>query len=469
MKPQHKPINNLPDDSDTSKIPPHSIEIENNVLGGIMIDNELLEVVMDKKLKAEHFYRAGNADIYNVMQDLRRRGETIDLVTLTEELKRNDLLERAGGPNGLTEMAVSFSSAESIGYSAERLLDLWARRKLIYYGSWVKEISFGNEETSDILSKAQSELYEIQNYLIRKKYIRINEGMIETMHWLDGVKETHTGITGVPSGYKHLDELTAGFQKGELIIIAGRPSHGKSALGFCIARNAAMKHRIPVGIFSIEMSNRELTIRMLAAETGMDIMKIKTAKLTEDDYELIHRHNSTLMGSPVIYDDTSPLGIAELRAKAKRMKAEEDIQMVIIDYIQIMDVEPGLRTRNQEQRHLEIGIITKNLKQLAKELDIPIIALSQLSRKIEERGGKDKRPMLSDLRESGSLEQDADVVIFVNRPELYMKKDDVDYARYDGMAEVIVGKQRNGPVGEIRLSFIKRCAKFENWAKNTEF
>jgi replicative DNA helicase len=280
---------------------------------------------------------------------------------------------------------------------------------------------------------------------------------------VESIHEKHASVIGVPSGYRALDEITGGFQKSELIIIAGRPSHGKTALALSIARNAAVTYQFPIGIFSIEMSNRELALRFLCAEAKVDIAELKTGRLGQAGFDKIATNldKLTRASTVIIVDDSSPLGMLELRAKARRMKAEHDVAMIIVDYLQLME-DTGNRNID---RYLQIGYITRGLKQLAKELEIPVVALSQLSRKIEDRGGKEKRPMLSDLRESGSIEQDADVVIFINRPEVYMSKDDPKFVDYEGLSEIIVGKQRNGPTGEIKLTFIKSYARFEEYER----
>ncbi len=290
------------------------------------------------------------------------------------------------------------------------------------------------------------------------------------MDYVEIIHERHekgANVFGVPSGYDQLDDLTGGFQKSELIILAGRPSMGKTALALNFARNAAVDHGRNIGIFSIEMSNRELALRFICLESKVDISNLKTGRIKDEDWEKIMRTTPKLMSPSskvnIFIDDSSPLSMLELRAKARRMKAIHNIDMVIVDYLQLMDVTSSRRIEN---RYIEIGLITRGLKQLSKELDIPVLALSQLSRKVEERAGKEKRPQLSDLRESGSIEQDADVVIFINRPELYMSKDDVKYNDFYGLAEVIIGKQRNGPIGEAKLTFRHNYAKFENRAKD---
>lgn len=446
------------------RVPPHSIDLEVNVLGGMIIDNSLIDIVTSFNIQPSYFYKTANSDIYKAIVELHERREPVDLITLTEELKLRGLLDVVGGPYYLTELTTSFSTAESIGYSATKLIEYWLKRDLINLTSQIRDKCFEpSASTEELLNTAQREILDITNALQKKKYTLLGDEVTKTMEYVEGIHERSETIIGVPSGYKDLDVLTGGFQKSELIIIAGRPSMGKTALALSIARNASVDCNLPVGVFSIEMSNRELALRFLCAEAKVDILKLKTGKLPEKDWHKISEnfHKLTRESTKIYIDDSTPLTLLELRAKARRMKVEHDVSMIIVDYLQLME---GVGARSID-RYIEIGYITRGLKQLSKELDIPVVALAQLSRKVEDRGGKEKRPILSDLRESGSIEQDADVVIFVNRPEVYMKKDDPNYAQFDGLAEVIVGKQRNGPTGEVKLSFIKSYARFENWGK----
>jgi replicative DNA helicase len=444
------------------KVPPHSMELEMNLLGGMIIDNSLIDIVLSHNVTPSYFYKTANAEIFKAIIGLHDRREPVDLITLTEEMKLRGELDAVGGPYYLTELTTSFASAESIGYSAQRIIEYWLKRDLINVTSSIRDKCFDpTTNTEELLNTAQREILDITNALTRKKYTLLKDEVNTTMEYVESIHEKHASVIGVPSGYKDLDALTGGFQKSELIIIAGRPSHGKTALALSISRNAAVDHKQPLGIFSIEMSNREIALRFLCAEAKVDIAKLKTGRLPEKDWHKIAEnfHKLTRESTKILIDDSSPLGLLELRAKARRMKAEHDVAMIIVDYLQLMEIS-GMKGLD---RYLEIGYITRGLKQLAKELDVPVVALSQLSRKVEDRGGKEKRPMLSDLRESGSIEQDADVVIFINRPELYMSKDDPKYADISGLAEIIIGKQRNGPTGEIKLTFINSYARFEEY------
>ena len=449
------------------KVPPHSLEIEMNLLGGLIIDNNLIDTVLSYNITPGYFYKAANALIFKAVADLHDRREPVDLITLTEELKVRGDLDAVGGPYYLTELTTSFTSSETVNYSSQKIVEYWLKRDLINVTSSIRDKCFDpTTNTEELLNTAQREILDITNALTRKKYSLLREEINATMEYVEGIHEKHESVIGVPSGYRELDALTGGFQKSELIIIAGRPSHGKTAFALSAARNAAVEHEKPIGIFSIEMSNRELALRFLCAEAKVDIAKLKTGRLPDKDFLKIAEnfHKLTRDTTKILIDDSSPLGLLELRAKARRMKAEHNISMIIVDYLQLMEVI-GTRTMD---RYLEIGYITRGLKQLAKELDIPVVALSQLSRKVEDRGGREKRPLLSDLRESGSIEQDADVVIFINRPEVYMSKDDPKFNDYFGLAEIIVGKQRNGPIGEIKLAFVHNYARFEELEKRVE-
>lgn len=447
----------LPPDA---KVPPYSLELEMNVLGGMIIDNSLIDIVTGNSIKSTHFYKSANAEIFKTIVEMHDRHEPVDLITLTEEMKLKGLLDAIGGPYYLTELTTSFSSAENIGYSANRILEYWLKRDLINITSVIRDQCFDPATSTDeLLNNAQREILDITNILQREKYRMLRDEISTTMNYVESLHERNESVIGVPSGYTKLDGLTGGFQNSDLIIIAGRPSMGKTAFALSIARNAAVDYGKTIGIFSIEMSVRELSIRFLCAEAKVDIMKLKTGRLPETDWSKISEnfHRLTRETTNILIDPSSPLTLLELRAKSRRMKAEHNVDMVIVDYLQLMEV-PGSKNID---RYLEIGYITRGLKQLAKELDIPVVALSQLSRKVEDRG-KDKRPLLSDLRESGSIEQDADVVIFVNRPEMYLSKDDPKYADAEGVAEIIIGKQRNGPTDMLKLTFIKDYARFEN-------
>ncbi|KXK56387.1 MAG: replicative DNA helicase [Chlorobi bacterium OLB5] len=387
-------ISNIPDDVlYGGKVPPHSRELEMNILGGMIIDNALIDAVTTI-LKPKHFYVNANGLIFRAISDLRDRNEPVDIITLTEELKSRGELDAIGGPYYLAELSTAFSSQESIIFSANKILENWIKRDMILLTYSLNEQCYDPTiNTESLLDKAQQEILEVTNYLQKKNYSHIKDEVRETMEYVESIHERHekgATVFGVPSGYDELDALTGGFQKSELIIIAGRPSHGKTALALNFARNAAVDYGKNIGIFSIEMSNRELALRFICLESRVDISKLKTGRLPESDWAKIAKQTPRLMSSKinVIIDDSSPLSLLELRSKARRMKAIQNIDMVMVDYLQLMEVS----NKGNLDRHLEIAYITRGLKQLAKELDIPVVALSQLSRKVEERAGKEKTP-----------------------------------------------------------------------------
>lgn len=466
------------------KVPPHAQDIEAGLLGAIILDNRLIDVALGILLP-KHFYVGSHTMIYKAVIDLKDRNEPVDLLTLTEELRIRNELDIIGGPAYLAELATTYVTEESVKNWAERILDYWIRRELILLTYYLNEKSYDiADATLNILDTAQQRIFEVTSYFQKKNYTHIKDEVRDTMEYVELIHERHEkgiSVFGVPSGYNELDAITGGFQKSELIIIAGRPSHGKTALALNIARNAAVEHQKSIGIFSIEMSNRELALRFICLESKVDISKLKTGRLPESDWSKIAKQTPRLMNNKIniIIDDSSPLSLLELRSKSRRMKAIHDIDMIMVDYLQLMEVS----NRGNLDRHLEVAYITRGLKQLSKELDIPVVALSQLSRKVEDRAGKEKRPQLSDLRESGAIEQDADVVIFINRPEVYMSREekekedknlmqnlivDPNYKYYKGLAEIIVGKQRNGPIGDVYLTFINNYAMFGNWARISE-
>lgn len=451
------------------KIPPHSRELEQNVLGGMFMDSSLIDIVSEI-IQPKHFYVNANGIVFQRMLELRNNNEPVDLVTVSNTLQKRGELDAIGGPYYLAELSTAFSSQESIAFSAKKILENWIRRDLILLTYSINEQCYNATiETDELLEKAQTEFYDIAAMTDRKTFESVKTTINDTMIYIEEVQEkTKSGVKvfGVPSGYDELDAITGGFQKSELIIIAGRPSHGKTALALNFARNASIEHDKNVGVFSIEMSKRELALRLISLESSFDMAKLKTGKVTDQEFLEVTTGATKILRSPstIYIDDSSPLSLLELRSKARRMKLQHNIDMIIIDYLQLMELVKG-KTMGMD-RHLEIAYLTRGLKQLAKELDIPVIALSQLSRKVEER--QDKRPQLSDLRESGAIEQDADVILFIHRPEVYMKKDDPKISEYAGLAEVITAKQRNGPIGLTKLTFLHKSAEFVNRSNYAE-
>ncbi|MBN1780702.1 replicative DNA helicase [bacterium] len=438
------------------RLPPQAVDAEMSVLGALMLDGESIGKVVDI-LNADCFYRSSHRKIFDAALHLYERNQPVDMITLSEELKKRKFLEEVGGSYYLTELAESIPSAANVEFHAKIVLEKYLMRKLIEESAYIaKDCYEGAENVYDILDHAEQRIFSLSDKQLRSTFEHIDPIMHETMETIAKYHERKGLVTGVPTGYIKLDELTSGFQPAELIVVAGRPSMGKTAFCLNIARNAAVEAEIPVGFFSLEMSKRQLALRLLCAEARVDAHAVRTGTLSEDQWPKLSTCVGVLAESQIYIDDTPGMSVLEMRAKARRLKKEKNIGMIVIDYLQLMQGPRGVESRQQE-----ISVISRSLKALAKELDVPVIALSQLSRAVEMRGG-DHRPMLSDLRESGAIEQDADMVLFIFRPEFYGKLVDEEGRSVEGIAEIIIGKQRNGPVGTVHLSFIKRWAKFEN-------
>lgn len=429
------------------RIPPQSIEAEMAVLGSMLIDKEAVGKVVEI-LDEFCFYKEAHRKIYAAAVHLYEKNEPVDIVTLSEELKRRKELEGVGGSYYLTELVESVPSAANVEYHAKIVLEKALLRKLISTATEIITESYeAQEDVDELIDKAEHKIFSLSEKRLRKGFVPINPIMHDTFEVLESYHQRRGGVTGIPTGFYRLDELTSGLQKSDLIIVAGRPSMGKTAFCLNVARNVAINAKIPVGIFSLEMASYQLAMRMLCSEARVDAHKLRTGKLPKDDWQKLSLSVGHLAEAPIYIDDTPAPGILEIRAKARRLKVERNVGLIIIDYLQLIQ-----GPKNAETRQQEISLISRSLKALAKELDIPVMALSQLSRAVETRGG-DRRPVLSDLRESGALEQDADLVLFIYRPEVY---------GHEGPAEIIIGKQRNGPTGIVKLSFISEYARFEN-------
>ncbi len=448
--------------SSGGRIPPQAVDVEKAVLGAMLIDREAVPKSLEV-LDETAFYSPLHQKIYRAMNGLFDRSEPVDVVTVTEEMRKMGTLDAGSDPLYLTELTMNVSTSANVEYHARIILEKFLMRSLI--GSATEMASRAYNETEDaldLLDDAEAKIFSISERRMKKSFTPLRSALSETMEILQALHGTHGGITGVPSGFAKLDEKTGGFQKSDLIIVAGRPSQGKTALALTMARNAALHKdkKTSVAIFSLEMAEQQLIIRLLAAEAKVNAHELRTGRLHEDKWKNLSRNVGRLAEANIFIDDTPALSILELRAKARRLKAEQGIGLVIADYLQLIQ-----GPRNAESREREISMISRSLKALAKELNIPVIALSQLNRGVESRG--DKRPMLADLRESGAIEQDADVVIFVHRPETYDIKTikteagDIDSM---GIAEIIIGKQRNGPIGEVYLTFQKEYAGFLNYS-----
>jgi len=442
------------------RVPPQAVDVEQSVLGAMLIETTAIPRAIEI-LPPDSFYTARHQKIYQAILSLFERGNPVDLITLTEELKRRGELDDIGGAYYISELTTKVASAANVEYHARIIAEKSLLRKMIETMTGL--VGKGYDPSADafeLLDEAESEIFRISDSQLRKSASSMNEVLKATLAQLEAVHGREDGLTGVPSGFHRLDVMTGGWQKSDLAIIAARPSMGKTAFALACARNAALHPERPAGvaIFSLEMSAQQLAQRLLTSEARVDAQAARTGRLSDDDWPRLARAAGRLSAAPIFIDDTPGLSILELRAKCRRLKAEHDIGLVIVDYLQLMHGTGGGKNSNREQ---EIAQISRSLKSLAKEIDVPVVALSQLSRAVETRGG-DKRPQLSDLRESGSIEQDADVVMFIYRAERYGITVDDNGNSTEGMAEIIIGKQRNGPIGDVPMAFVKHFARFEN-------
>src|SRR5512136_827826 len=438
-------------DVSSHKLPPQNVEAEQSVLGGILIENDAINKVMEI-LTPEDFYRDAHRKIYNAMINLSSRDEPADLITLTNELRKINQLDSAGGASYITSLIDSVPTAANIEYYAKIVKEKSILRQLIQTATEIITESY--QDRSDVesfLDEAERSIFQISENRVRPSFYPIREIVKQSFKTLERLYEKKELVTGVPSGFKDLDRMTAGFQPSDLIIVAGRPSMGKTAFCLNVAQYAAIEKRIPVAIFSLEMAKEQLVMRMLCSEAGVEGTRLRTGYLTESDWPRLTLAAGNLSDAPIYIDDTAALSVLELRAKARRLNAEHGLGMIIIDYLQLMKGRSRVESRQQE-----ISEISRSLKALAKELNIPVIAVSQLSRKTEERTGM--RPQLSDLRESGAIEQDADLILFIYRDEVYNRSEENPNR---GKAEIIIGKQRNGPIGKIELAFLDKFTTFK--------
>ncbi len=437
--------------------PPAAPEIEASVLGAMMIEKEAVAKAVEL-LTPPVFYVKAHQLIFEAMVALFEAGEAIDTVTVYEELKKREQVDEIGGAVYLSKISQNISSAANVEYHAKILLEKEILRGLISSSHEIAKTAYdGTEDAFDLLDRAERKIFEITESHLKKSFTGMDRAVRDALEYIEAIHSKSNIKFSVPTGFYELDEMLGGFQKSDLIIIAARPSMGKTALALTLARNAAIDNKIPIGIFSLEMSTMQLIIRMLCAEGRLNAHLVRTGKLPTEEGVKLSKNAHKLIEAPIYVDDAPAQTILEIRAKARRLKVEKNIGMIIIDYLQLMQ-----GPSNSESREREISYISRSLKSLAKELNIPVIALAQLNRAVEARS--DKRPQLSDLRESGSIEQDADVVMFLNRPELHKIKQFDDGSSTENVAEVIVSKQRNGPIGDIKLAFIKEYARFENLA-----
>ena len=438
------------------RIPPQATDLEEVVLGALMLEKEAVNEVIDI-LSPEAFYLDKHQKIFAAIKALFGKSEPIDILTVTNELKQRGELEMVGGAYYISKLTNRVVSAANIEYHARIIMQKHIQRQLIMLSSDLIHEAF--EDTTDVfdlLDKAESNLFQINENNLRRSYDSMQDLVSRAINEIQNAKNADNKLRGVPSGYTALDEITQGWQKSDLIILAARPSMGKTAFALNLARNAAVMHHRPVAFFSLEMSSVQLVTRLISTETSLTADKLRKGDLAEYEWQQLNTKVTPLTDAPIFIDDTPQLSVFELRAKCRRLKQQHDIQMVFVDYLQLMTAK-GDKGLNREQ---EISTISRSLKSLAKELEIPVLALSQLSRSVEQRPGS-KKPILSDLRESGAIEQDADMVMFIYRPEYY--KDGVDSEdKPKGYTVIDIAKHRNGKLGEVELRFVGQYARFED-------
>ena len=429
---------------------PQSLEAEQAVLGSMLISKEAVSKVL-QWITTEHFYKDAHGKIFATMISLFNENEPVDTISVIDQLKKNKEIEGVGGAYYITGLVEAVPTAANVESYAKIVLEKAVLRKLIYLAHDMSKEAYDDRQTvDDILDSAEQSIFTITQNRLKGGFKHIEPILHESFEQLDAISSKAGSVIGVPSGLIDLDEITAGFHPGDLVIIAGRPSMGKTSLALSIARNAAVDHKESIGFFSLEMADLQIAMRLLCAESKVDSHLVRTGNLPKSQWKNLSIHVGTLAEAPIYLDDSPAITVLELRAKARRLKAEHDVKMIIVDYLQLMQGPKGVESRQQE-----ISIITRSLKSLAKDLKIPIIALSQLSRAVENR--TDKRPQLSDLRESGAIEQDADVVMFLYRQWVYTREEEDR-----GKAQVIIAKQRNGPTGTVNITFLDRFARFEN-------
>ena len=430
---------------------PHSVDAERSILGSIILENQALNMAQEI-LREEDFYREGHRKIYRTMAALTERSAAIDLITLKNELQRSGELDSVGGPAYISSLVDGVPKSANVQHYARIVKEKSILRSLIDAGNKIIHQCYDAEGAAeDLLDEAQKQMFAIAEGSLRSGFIPVSEVAAPTLAYVDRLHERKELITGLATGFERLDELTSGLQNSDLIIVAARPSMGKTALALNIAQHAATRMARSVGVFSLEMSKEQLFLRMLCAQARVDAHRLRTGKLGKEEWTRLYMAFDELAQAKIFIDDSAGLSIFEMRAKSRRLKAERGLDLLIVDYLQLV------RGRSRyENRTQEVSDISRALKGLAKELAIPVIALSQLSRAPEQRGGE-KKPQLSDLRESGAIEQDADVVIFILREELYKQTPE-----NQGVAQISIGKQRNGPVGSLELAFIKEYTRFEN-------
>jgi replicative DNA helicase len=434
--------------------PPQNLEAEESVLGAMLLSSTAVGTVSEI-LDASDFYRESHAKMYRAALGLWSKGEPVDAITLANELDERGEIEAIGGQGRVAELAALVPSTSNVEHYARIVKEMATLRGLVRAGQEIARL--GQErpgEVIDLVDRAEQIVFELAQQRVTGDFTHIETLLKESFERITQLYEAGAEITGIPTGFRELDLITSGFQPGNLVILAARPSMGKSSLGFCIAANLAVRHEIPVALFTLEMSKAEVTQRMMCSEAKVELQRLRTGRLAPDDWPRLTTACDRLTKAPIYVDDTGSTTIMEVRSKARRLKAREpSLGLILVDYLQLMT--SGATAENRVQ---EVSQISRALKVLARDLDVPILAMSQLSRAVEQR--HDKRPILSDLRESGSLEQDSDLVFFVYRDEYYLGEE----SDQQGLAEIILAKHRNGPTGTVKLSFLRRYAKFADLA-----
>lgn len=440
---------------EAGKLPPQAPELEQAVLGALMLERNAVNEAIDI-LQPDSFYVEAHRRIFDAILGLFRNDQPIDILTVTEELKKRGELDVVGGAFYISQLTNKVASSANVEYHARIISQKHILRELIRISAETTRDAYDDSaDVFDLLDKAEQDLYAITSGNLKRNYEPMSDLIQDAIANIENAKSKTGGVSGVPTGFVQLDKITAGWQRSDMVIVAARPAMGKTAFVLSMARNIAVEHKKAVAVFSLEMSSTQLVTRLIASEAGISSEKLRKGELNDNEFNILHQHIARLTNAPIYIDDTPALNIFELRAKARRLKSQHNVDLIIIDYLQLMTGGGDNRGGNREQ---EISSISRSIKSIAKELDIPIIALSQLSRAVETRGG-DKRPMLSDLRESGAIEQDADIVCFLYRPEYYKIYED-ERGSTLGIGEVIVAKHRNGALDTVRLRFIPELAKF---------
>ncbi len=438
------------------KLPPQAVEVEEAVLGALMLERDAYVTVADI-IDTSGFYKEEHQKIFEAIKFLSSNEKPVDLLMVTQELKDRDQLNEVGGPGYITQLTRRVASAAHIEFHSRIIAQKFIQRELIRVSSEIQGKSYDDTiDVDDLIDFSESSLFQVAERNIKKETVPIKPVLNEAIKRIEKARNQKDGMSGVPSGFTAVDRITSGWQRTDLIIIAARPSMGKTAYVLSMARNMAVEHNRSTAVFSLEMSSVQLVNRLIAAETELGNDKLKTGRLENYEWEHLNRKISSLEKAPIFIDDTPALSIFEFRAKCRRLKMQHNIQVVIVDYLQLMTAG----TDNRGSREQEVSTISRSLKAIAKELDIPILALSQLNRSVESREGK--RPQLSDLRESGAIEQDADIVMFIHRPEYYGITEDESGNSLLGVAEIIIAKHRNGATADVHLAFKKELAKFSD-------